>query len=66
MVSRIYRQTHFISIPICNEHHEQCQGEEEQFLWSLEHIDEYIPLIYPYVMNTVNSARVKGHNFYGF
>jgi hypothetical protein len=66
MVSRIYRQTHFIGIPICNEHHEQCQGEGEQFLWYLEYTDEYIPSVYPYVMNIVISARVKGYSFYDF
>jgi len=37
----------------------------EQFSWSLEYTDEHISSVYPYVMNTVNNAGVKGHSSYG-
>jgi hypothetical protein len=56
MVSKIYQQTHSIGILICNEHREQCQGEGEQFLWSLEYTDRHISSIYPYV----NSEQCQG------
>jgi hypothetical protein len=47
MVSEIYRQTHSVGIPVCNEDCEQCQGEGEQFPWSLVYTDRHIPLVYP-------------------
>jgi hypothetical protein len=50
MVFGICRRIYFVGIPVRNEHLEQCQGEGEQFQWSLEFTDEYIPLVYPYVM----------------
>ena len=65
MVFRVYRQTYSVGILICNEHREQCQGEGEQFPWSLVYTNEHIPLVYLYVMNTVNSVRVKENSFHG-
>ena len=65
MISEIYQQTHSIGIPVGNEHREWCQGEGTQFSSSLEYIDGHIPSIYPYVMNTMNNARLKGNSSHG-
>jgi len=54
VVSRIYRQTHSVSIPVCNENHKQCPGEEEQFTWSLEYINGQISSLYSYVMYSLS------------
>jgi len=61
----IYRRTYSIGIPVCNEYREQCQGEGAQFSRYMEYTDGNILCIYLYVMNTVNSVKVKGNNSYG-
>lgn len=63
---RIYRQTQIVGIPVCNEHNEQYQGEGEQLSLPLKYTNGHNPLVYPYIMNTINSVRVKGNNSHRF
>jgi hypothetical protein len=62
IASGIYRQTQPISIPVCNEHYEQCQREGEQFSSPLEYTNGHNLSVYPCVMNIMNSASGKGNS----
>jgi hypothetical protein len=42
IVFEIYRWKHFVSIPMCNEHHKQCEGEGEQFPSPLKYTNGHI------------------------